>query len=138
MLRRLVANSEPPPFPFKVPGLGALEKIQMGTGVVGRTSYALVAFLIFSFLAIWIFKDTPWLAALAFSAVVLIVVGYGIACFWYASKFPQHAIMDGANFVRYTEIEQSAKNPSIIDVTAEPVENTDIPRSITAQGGGDV
>lgn len=122
--------------PFRVPGLGALEKIQMGPGVVGRTSYVVLAFMILSIIAMTLLRDNHLLVAGIFGVGAFLISGYVAIAYWYANKYPHHSVMDGAHFVRHAEIQQAAKNPEIIDVEAEPVANTAPPKAITSRGTG--
>src|SRR5688572_8324971 len=92
---------------------GAFAKIRLGPGVVGRTSHVTVVFLIAISLAIWS-VDSAWLKVAFISIGALVTAGFLAAAYAFAFKHPSHATLDGADLVRYREIEASAKDKTII------------------------
>ena len=115
---------------------GPLERIRSGPGVVGRTSYIALALLVLSFGAMFVLRDNAAAVIAVFTVDVLAAVGYVALAFWYANKYPHFATMEGAEVVRYTEL-QAAKEPTIIDGSATPVANTSPPESIAYSGERD-
>ena len=110
----------------------------MGPGVVGRTSYVVYGFLVLALVSMALLRaDTMVVAGIFGIGTVVTLFHIGLA-YWYANKYPNHAILDGAHFVRQSEIEQAAKDPKIIDVTALPVPNTAPPSAITSRVEGGV
>jgi hypothetical protein len=117
---------------------GPLERVRSGPGVVGRTSYVALALILLSFGALYAFRDRPELVLTVFLIDVVVAVAYVAAAFWYANKFPHFATMEGAEVVRYTELQQAAKEPGlVIDGSAEPVANTSPPAAIAYRSGND-
>jgi hypothetical protein len=112
-----------------------LERIRPGPGVVGRTAVIVLALIVLSGVAVVALRDHIWLVLAVFGVDVLFVAGYFIAAFRYAEKFPHFATMEGGEVVRYTELQQAAKEPKLIEGSAEPVANTAPPPSITYRGG---
>lgn len=113
----------------------------MGPGVVGRMSYVAVALALAGPAGAWAMQSQPIVALLAFvlaegSAAVVAMRGFN-----YATKFPNHAVMEGAEYVRFAEsMKPSASDPKIITIDATAGANTSPPRAITAtsdDGNGD-
>lgn len=110
----------------------AFSKIRLGKGVVGKVGYV-GAFCVVGTVCVAVpiaFAGFAYLAA----GVVLAGVGAGIYCMHsmikFAEKSPGAALLEDAEFIRYTEIQQSAKEPQIIDLEAEPVANIAAPQAI--------
>jgi hypothetical protein len=116
--------------------LAPLERIRSGPGVVGRTAIIALALIVLSGVAIAAVRDDPWLVLSVFGVDVLVVAGYFLAAFWYANKYPHFATMEGGEVVRYTELQQAAKEPTVIEGSAKPVANTAPPSAITFGGDG--
>lgn len=96
----------------------------------------MLALIVPSVAAMAALRNYPWLVLAIFLIIAVITVGYFAVAFWYANKFPHFATMDGTEVVRYTELQQAAKEPTVIDGAAKPVANTTPPPSITF-GSGD-
>lgn len=120
ILRYIVVVSNDPTDPFSGRRFdwGIFSKISIGTGVVGRTSHVTIIFLIAVAVAVWSVDD-PWLKIGLICIGALVVAGFLGAAFAFAFKHPDYATLDGANLVRYREIESSAKDKSII-IDAQP------------------
>src|SRR5262249_50649364 len=115
-------------------GMGQLGAVKMGPGVMGRVSAVAVAIVITGGAATWALQGVPLLAGgifLATLATAWHLVNQGIS---YARKHPNHAVMEGAELVRHTEITQAAKNSKIIEGKAKVVGNTAPPKAISSQG----
>lgn len=139
VIERGVAKNDPKkPVGIPLPGAGTITGFKLGPGVVGRTSHVMAAFLALLLAGVVALRgDTS-------AVFVLIVIGaamtivYLIVSFWFANKYPNHAIMDGAEFVRHAELEFAASDPKIIDLKADPVANTQAPKAIRGPGGDHV
>lgn len=103
---------------------------------MGRTSHVALALLLLSFGAIFVLRGSPWIVLGIFAVDVLAAASYVWVAFWYANKYPQFATVEGAEVVRYTELQQSAKEPAVIEGSATPIANTAPPPAITI-GGND-
>ena len=81
----------------------------------------------------WALSSQPYLALAAFLSGLGGAIWALRRMFNYADKYPNHAIMEGGHFVRYTEITQGAKDPQIIE-NGPLVANTAPPLAITSAG----
>jgi len=119
------------------PGLGAFHAIRMGPGVVGRTSTVVLAMILVGGVAIWALKGSAAAVLAIVGATLLLAIGYVATAFWYANKHPQFATLEGAELVRYKEVELAASSPEIIDLSANPSANAAPPLALTSRGGND-
>lgn len=106
-----------------LPNLGGLGAIKMGPGVVGRSTVVVVAMLGFCSVVAWAVKDTLWAILLVFFVGIIATMAALYAAFAFANKFPNHAIMEGGQFVDFTKLTQSAKDPTIIDADTPLTDN---------------
>lgn len=106
------------------PDLGALGAVKMGPGVVGRGSIVLVAIVIFCLSVSWIVREHLLAVLMLFFVCVSSVLFGLLRLIKYAEQFPNHSIMEGGQFVKFTKLTQAAKDPSIIDASAELTDNT--------------
>lgn len=133
-----MTDSESKRFSFDVPGLRELASVKFGPGVVGRTTAALLGFLVFGIVALAavVFVAPALLPVLAvFVVVTFMFAGCFTAIIWYGHKHPREAIMEGTQYVEHARIEQGAKRPEIVDVEIVPTANTPPPNLIA--GGKD-
>jgi hypothetical protein len=73
---------------------------------------------------------------LALALLAIVAFGWFVGkAFRYAETHPDHSVLDGADFVRYRELQFAAKDPSVIDVTPEGSTNTTPPKSLSHRGG---
>jgi cytochrome oxidase assembly protein ShyY1 len=113
-------------FPFD---LSAFAKIKLGPGLTGKISYTSV-YTILGELALAVTLAIVGQPILAF---VIALLAYGTAWLsnWQISRIgeknPAAAILEGAEFIQYTQIQQAAKDKGIIiDANAEPITNPDL------------
>ena len=98
--------------------------------VVGLLLFALMA-------AMYFLSGNAWMVfALALVAVTIVVAYLGLA-FWYGHRHPDAAVLEGAELVRYREVELAAKDPRIIDVSPEGRANVSPPGTLTHGGRSD-
>ncbi|WP_139221372.1 hypothetical protein [Bosea sp. OK403] len=116
------------------PGQEALGTVKFGPGVVGRTAPVAVGIVILGIAAVAALRSEPWMAFLAFGASLSGAIWYLSSILQYANKYPNHAIMEGAEFVKNAALEQSAKDPNIIDLNSIPVDNTSAPENLKLRG----
>ena len=101
----------------------------MGPGIVGKTSYVIFGFLLlFGVVATKISSDAflMWVAGISAGVVVFWLA----ISFWYADKYPAFAALESADVIRHMQLEQSAKDAGIIDLTASNTTNANAPESI--------
>jgi hypothetical protein len=120
-------------FPFDP---SAFAKIKLGHGVTGKTAY-IAAFSVIGLiiLAVIFALAGQYQSALMLAGAMIIVAV--LACwkiFDFAEKYPQAALLEGAEFVQWTQIQQAAKDPQIIEIKAAPTANTSPPLSISSGG----
>ena len=100
---------------------GSFQRIRLGRGAVGKTaSIMLGACGVFAVIAYGTSGHVVALIALAamFTMLVLIVI-YGILDF--ASRNPAQALLEGADLVKWREIDMAAKNvPALPPGPSEP------------------
>lgn len=77
-------------------------------------------------------QSQPYLAFMAILATLGMVGYFGRSLIKYAEKYPNHAVMDGAQFVRYTEVTQAAKDSSIVVDGTVLVANNAPPKALTS------
>lgn len=113
---------------------GAFHAIRMGPGVVGRTSTVALAMILVSGVAIWALKGSVVAVLAVIGIILLFAIGFIATAFWYANKHPHFATLEGAELVRYKEIELAASSPEIIDISANPSANA-APLTLTGPRG---
>lgn len=99
---------------------------------MGYTSYVAAALVLLGLAVVWSLPEDHVSAKMTifFVCAAIVVAFLGVA-YWYANKYPQFSTMAGADIVRWTELQQNAKNPGIIELSAEPQANTAAPQSIS-------
>lgn len=113
--------------------LAPFARIRMGAGVIGKTSYVVLAATLICGVAIWQLSGFMWAILGVVAAMILFVGCFLFAAFKYAYKHPEHAVLEGADLVNYRRIEMKAKG--MIDIT--PSANTSPPTTITLRSGED-
>ena len=109
--------------------LSAIGKIKLAPGVTGKLSYSSVCAVVGASTV----AATLAIVGQPVLGFVLEVMALGTIWFsnWQissiAKKDPAVAILEGAEFVRYAEIQQSAKDKGvIIDEKAQPIQNPNL------------
>jgi len=77
---------------------------------------------------------SPWMVFTLAIVAVCIVVAYLALAFWYGNKHPDAAVLEGAELVRYREVELAARDPKIIDASPIGSKNVSPPPSLTHGG----
>jgi hypothetical protein len=104
---------------------------------VGRTSPIAAVALLACAVVGYSLREEPYLAFATFLIGICFAVYVVRSAFGYASKYPSHAVLDGSELVRYTELVQAAKDPSLIELAAVVSPNTEAPPSLEHVGGKD-
>jgi hypothetical protein len=91
----------------------SLDKVRLGSGVVGRSSaVALMTMIAFCVIA-YSLRDPLYLIMLGVLAAA-VFAGYFIGVLRFAAKNPDLALLEGAELVRWRQIEMAAKDhPSL-------------------------
>ena len=85
-----------------------LDRIKLGRGVVGKSSYvAAAAFLVLAVAAVRITGST--LFAILIVAAVLLFLIYFIGTLWFAAKNPGLALLEGAELIQWRQMDMGAK-----------------------------
>ncbi|HAO2891964.1 TPA: hypothetical protein IHM15_004566 [Escherichia coli] len=116
---------------INIPGLGQFHLIKFGPGVIGRTT-TVISLLIFAFVpAMYFLRDEKWMVFSLILILTCLVIGFVGWSFRFAEKNPALAVTEGAEVVRYMELELAAKDPKVIDVTPGGSANTAAPKSLS-------
>jgi hypothetical protein len=99
----------------------SLDRIRLAQGVVGKSSYvagvALLALLVVAFSL----KDPGHLLAIGCFILILFFV-YFAGVLWFSNKHPDMALLEGAELVKWRQIEMAAKGqPSLPDSTQQVI-----------------
>lgn len=113
----------------------ASQKVKIGQGVVGRTTGCAIVFLAVWGLALWKLSGNPWLD-IPIMAAAFVITGVFV---WfvrstrdYAVKHPALAMLEGAEFVQYKQVEAQAKGLKI-EGSARPVSDPKAPLPLTSK-----
>jgi hypothetical protein len=99
----------------------SLDKIRLGSGVVGRTSsVALMAMIAFGVIG-YSLKEPLYLLILALIMAV-VFAGYFIGILRFANKNPDLALLEGAELVHWRQIEMAAKDPKLVTQDASALQ----------------
>jgi hypothetical protein len=113
-----------------VPGLGVLRQSKHGPGIVGRTAPVALAFVLICGFAMYLVSSAPLFVVGILGMLAALVIAYFGAVFWFANKNPRIAAMEGSDVVEYYKIEQTAKDPKIIEGEYAPTANVAPPKAI--------
>jgi hypothetical protein len=90
----------------------SLDRVRLAQGVVGKASYvAGTALLALMAVAISL-REPVYLLAVAI-LVVILFLGYLLGSLWFSHKHPDMALLEGAELVKWRQIEMAAKGLSI-------------------------
>jgi hypothetical protein len=96
----------------------SLDRIRLAQGVVGKSSYvaglALLALLVVGFSL----RDPVYLLVVAFLIVIVFFVFFG-GVLWFAHKRPDMALLEGAELIKWRQIEMAANGKSISNSTPQ-------------------
>jgi hypothetical protein len=97
---------------------GSFDRIKLGSGVVGKVTNGLLGlFALLVVIALGLKGDIPSLLLIAgIGVTVFLLFAIGVAI--YAIKFPNLAALEGADLVRWRQMDMAAGDPKIIDGTA--------------------
>ena len=91
-----------------------LDRVRLARGVVGNTTYAIVA----AFLAIaavaWTFRDQPLIALGFICIVAFLALVYLIGTWIFAHKHPDVALLGGAELLKWRQMEMAAKGMPLL------------------------
>src|SRR5215471_2381515 len=86
--------------------------VRFGAGVVGHTTYVILAICTASGIVAWALSEHPNVAfrivALLSGLVVLFLVG----TWWFAHRHPDQAAMGGSEWRRFRELQMGARDPA--------------------------
>lgn len=92
----------------------SLDKIRLARGVVGKTSYVAAAAIFGLIVVAWSLRDPNYLLAIG-ALIVLIFIAYFIGVLFFANKHPGEALLEGAELIRWRQLEMAAKDvPEIV------------------------
>jgi hypothetical protein len=92
--------------------------IKFPSGVIGKTSFVFVVFLILCIVGAY-FSHEQAISIIWIASVLLLI--FLVMAFAYAAKFPAYAMSEGQILIDVLQIQMGAKNPTVIDNRAEVV-----------------
>lgn len=105
------------------PTAESLERIRLGKGIVGKTSYVAITALIVLGVAVTRIS-TDWMRLAVGLIAVALFLFYFISTQRFADKNPGVALLEGAELIRWKQVELAAKNlpsppatPAVVDPT---------------------
>jgi hypothetical protein len=101
--------------------VGSLDRIRLTRGVVGKTSYVAGAALLVLLVAATRASEKTLLAVLI--ATILVFLAYFIGILLFAAKNPGVALLEGAELIRWRQMEMGVKGTGTLPET----ENTEPP-----------
>lgn len=117
-------------FPFDP---SSFSRIRLEKNVSARAAQLLLYAIAgcFSMAAIFAFTGHPTMAFALCVIGVALAVGGGLYIFDFAKKNPGPALLEGAEFLKYFEAQQAAKDPNTIEGELVPTANATPPTAIT-------
>jgi hypothetical protein len=110
---------------LEIPGIGAIQTLKFGPGVVGRSAPIPIAFAVVILVAIAAVRDHPELV-MVLVAVAFVACAAAIGAFiWYGHHHPESALLEGGQAVAYQKLlnEQAAMKTTIIEGKSHPIAN---------------
>lgn len=90
-----------------------LDKVRLAQGVVGKSSYVAATALLALLVVAFSLKDSGYLLAIGLIILLLFVV-YFAGVLWFATRHPDMALLEGAELVKWRQIDMAAKgHPSL-------------------------
>jgi len=91
---------------------GSLEgvaRIRLGRGVVGNTTYAIIAFMLCSAIAVTALRSEPYLALAAIALFGAVFVIYLLGTWRFAEKNPALAMLGDSEWLKYHQSQMGAQ-----------------------------
>ncbi|SDT17785.1 hypothetical protein [Bradyrhizobium canariense] len=99
----------------------SLDGVRLAQGVVGKSSYVAGVALLALLVVAYSLRDSGYLLAVACFIVVLFF-GYFAGVLWFANKHPDMALLEGAELVKWRQIEMAAKGqPALPNATQQVI-----------------
>jgi hypothetical protein len=93
----------------------SLDRVRLAQGVVGKSSYVAASALLALLVVAYSLRDSGYLLVVGILIVLLFVV-YFAGVLWFANRHPDMALLEGAELVKWRQIEMAAKGqPSLPD-----------------------
>lgn len=97
----------------------SLDRVRLAQGVVGKSSYVAGTALLALLVVAYSLKDSGYLFAVA-CFVLILFFGYFGGVLWFANKHPDMALLEGAELVKWRQIEMAAKETAAIPQDTTP------------------
>ena len=110
-----------------------LQKAKLGRGVVGRLTYIALGVLGVAGLIAYRLEasaSTSLLILGAGAGVVALLFAAGIL--WYGHNHPEAALLEGVELLHWKQLDQAAKDPSIIVDAIEVIDDAPPPKELPA------
>lgn len=118
-----------------LPNLGAFNSVKLGSGVLGKTSPVMIAFILLVAVAVWkIPPDLPYMILGLVLLAAALVVAFGYKAFGYAERHPGPSVLEGAHLVEFRQNEIAASDPKIIDHSPAGAQGTLPPAQLRMLG----
>jgi hypothetical protein len=99
----------------------SLDRIRLAQGVVGKSSYVAAVALLALLVVAYSLKDSGYLMVVGFIILLLFFVYFG-GVLWFATKHPDMALLEGAELVKWRQIDMAAKGqPSLPNSTQQVI-----------------
>jgi hypothetical protein len=102
---------------------GGLSRVKLGPGVVGNSTFAILALCIAAPGIAWALRDYPSAALIGIGLIAAVVVLYFIGTWIYAHLHPDHALMGGAELLQLRQMQMAAPGTPVIEgspIVADP------------------
>lgn len=100
--------AEPPPNPQSAVA-AAYERVRLARGVVGKASTVAIAAVAALGAVAWSLRDPLYLIIVAALIVCVFAIYFG-GTLWFANKHPGVSLLEGAELIRWREMEMSSKS----------------------------
>ena len=103
----------------------SLERIRLARGVVGKATYV-AGIAVFGLAAVaWSLRDPLYLLLVAI-IMLLVFTFYFAGSLWFANRHPGVALLEGAELIRWRQMEIAAKDVIVTPALAENTSSTPI------------
>jgi hypothetical protein len=117
-------------------GLGVtsseVNRVQLGPGVVGNTTTALICSVIASAAQAYFLHDQPAVMFGAMAVTVILLLVYMFGTWRFAERHPDLALMGGADLLQLRRMEMAAKHPEIM-IDSTPIIAPTLPAPVTSE-----
>jgi hypothetical protein len=93
---------------------GDISRVQLGPGVVGNTTTAIVASVFATAAEAYFLHDQPAVMFGAMGMTLIVVLVYLVGTWRFAERHPDLALMGGAELLQLRRMEMAARYPEII------------------------